>query len=435
MQTQPSTPHPTAGEKLRAFANKLNDGNKLGICSLLLVAGLAVTLAVKSQETTQELSKEKTSEIRTEFKDIQMGRKKILIKPKMEEVAQKNQAAWEYAKSFAIESTDTHIRTAGVIHSIQHGDENPHAVVYILQNAPLPTMMILPKDIFTDEGWEIFLKAKANPDFATKWGFKIPDTLGVGTTPGNGTPIHDPKPEAPKPFTLPPTMPVERTITDTKGRALEGTIISKTAASISFKPKGTSKAYDIELDMLSADDQAYIASLVDKKSVKPTVLFLAGQDYEESQELRTWLTNNGFDVILGFMSEKSVEDARKRWSIPVEQKAIAIVPFTLTDPIDVIWIHRFSPEDRHENSYPALVAHRNKTDGVVVIPTHSRLAKKDRFISSDNYYKGSPMLGKEDKAFLKVDENIIFCSNKPPHNTDEKMREKLIEAIKAQLSK
>ena len=435
MQTQPSKPHPTAGEKLRAFANKLNEGNKLGIFSLLLVAGLAVTLAVKSQDTTQELSKEKTSEIRTEFQNTQIGKKKILLKPKVDDVGQENHTAWEYVKSFAIETTDTHIRTLGVIHSVETGEANPHAVITVIQNVSQPTMMVVPKGICTEEGWNIILKAKLNPEFANRWGFKIPDTLGVGTTPGSGTPIHDPKPEVPKPFALPPTMPVERTITDTKGRALEGIIISKTDSSISFQTKGTSKVADINLDMLSADDQAYIASLVDKSSVKPIVLYLVGQDYEESEEPRTWLTNNGFDVILGFMSEKSVEDARKRWSIPVEQKAIAIVPFTLIDPIDVVWIHRFSPEDRHENSYPALVAHRNKTDGVMIIPTHSKLAKRERFVSSDNYYKGSPMLGKEDKAFLKVDENIIFCSNKPPHNTDEKMREKLIEAIKAQLSK
>lgn len=68
----PPKPNGTTGEKLRALANKLNDGNKLGICSLLLVAGLAVTLAVMSRD----ISKEKTTEIQNHFKDIQIGKRK-----------------------------------------------------------------------------------------------------------------------------------------------------------------------------------------------------------------------------------------------------------------------------------------------------------------------------------------------------------------------
>lgn len=430
----PPKPTRTPGEKLRAFANKLNDGNKLGICSLLLVAGLAVTLAVMSQET-QELSKEKITEIRADFKDTRIGKKKILIKPTLDEVGHENHAAWQYVKTFAIETTDTHIRTVGVIHSVDTGEGNPHALVSILQNVSLPTMIMIPKGICTDEGWGIILTAKANPEFATKWGFRIPDTLGVGTTPGSETAIDDPKPEAAKPFTLPPTMPVERTITNTQGVAIEGIILSKTDTGISFQRKGNGKPVDINLDMLSPEDQAFIATLIAKSDAKPTVLFVTNQDYEVSQELRTWLTNSGFDVILGFMSKSSVENSRKNLNVPSEQKAIVIDPFTVVDQFDVVWIHRFSPADRNENSDPALVAHRNKNRRLVVIPTHSRLAKKDRFVSSDNYYAGSPKCGKEENAYMKVDENIIFCSNKAPHTTDGKMREKLLIAIKEQLAK
>jgi len=431
----PPKPNRTAGDKLRAFANKLNEGNKLGICSLLLVAGLAVTLAVMSQEP-QKLSKEKVIEIRTDFQNTQIGKKKILLKPKLEEVSQEKQPAWEYVKSVAIETTDTHIRTLGVIHSVDTGEANPHAVITVIQAVSQPTMMIVPKDICTEEGWNIILKAKPNPEFGTKWGFKVPDALGVGTTPGSDKPVEDPQaqPTAPLvPVIAKPTMPVERTITDTQGRALEGTILSKTDTSISFQRKGNGTPVDIKLDMLSPEDQAFVATLVDKKSAKPTVLFVTSQTYEESQELRTWLSNSGFEVTFGFLGKTSVDNTRKNLKIPIEEKAVLINQPTVSDQFDVVWMHRFDPEEK--NGHPSLVNHRNNQKELIVIPTHTRLAKSDRFLSEEKYYAGSPMLGKEDKAYVKVEKHFIFCSNKSPHSTDEKMREKLLEAMKAELAK
>ncbi len=53
------------------------------------------------------------------------------------------------------------------------------------------------------------------------------------------------------------TYPAERTITDTQGRSMEGTILSKTDVSIKFRRASDGKEYDISLDKLSVIDRIY----------------------------------------------------------------------------------------------------------------------------------------------------------------------------------
>lgn len=437
MQMQPSKPNRTAGEKLRAFASKLNEGTKMGICSMLLVTSLAVTHAVMSQDT-KPLSKESEPAIRTDFQTIKSPQ--IPIKAIRADVNPKNQPTWDWVTR-GRPVRENQIPVSMQIHSIHADEENPYVIAQVLKSDNTPYLTMIPKDICTDEGWGKIMKMTPRPEFAEKWGYKLPTTLGettqygstVGSIAAAEAAAEDAKKRAHQ--IVAPTMPVERTITNTKGVAIEGTILSKTDSAISFQRKGNGGPVDIKLDQLSPEDQTFIATLIAKSAAKPTVLFVTNQDYEVSLELRTWLTNSGFDVILGFMSRTSVENSRKNLKVPIEQKAIMIDPFTVVDQFDVVWIHRFSPEDRKENSDPALVAHRNKNRRLVVIPTHSRLAKKDRFLSSENYYAGSPKTGEEEESYMKIDENIIFCSNKAPYSTDEKMREKLLAAIKAQLAK
>lgn len=57
------------------------------------------------------------------------------------------------------------------------------------------------------------------------------------------------------------TLPVARTVIDTAGRGLEGTILSKDADSIRFRRTSDGKDFDLPLAKLTADDQAFIARL------------------------------------------------------------------------------------------------------------------------------------------------------------------------------
>ncbi len=433
MQTQPPKPNRTTGKKLRAFANQINEGNKLGICSLLLVAGLAVTLAVMSQDT-KPLSKESEPAIRADFQTIKSPQ--IPIKANRTDVDPNNQPTWDWVTR-GRPVRENQIPVSMQIHSIHTDEENPYVIAQVLKSDNTPYLTMIPKDICTDEGWGKIMKMTPRPEFAEKWGYKIPTTLGettqYGSTAASKAAAEDAKKRALQ--IVPPTMPAERTITDTKGRALEGTILSKTNISISFQPKGTIKQVDIKLDQLSPDDQAYIATLVDKKSLKPTVLFLVNQDFAETEELRTWLTNSGFDVKIGVIKAGGYG--------PASYKMAADVPFVTIDPVeivdqfDVLWINRFNtyePKGKEEFSHFSLAGRRNQQQKLVVIPTHSRLAKKDRFLSSEKYYAGSPKTADEDRAYMKADENIFFCSSETPHSTDEKIREKLLIAIKESLA-
>ena len=56
-----------------------------------------------------------------------------------------------------------------------------------------------------------------------------------------------------------PTFPVTRILTDTSGRKLDGTILSKKATGIQFRCASDGKKIDILLATLSADDQKFVA--------------------------------------------------------------------------------------------------------------------------------------------------------------------------------
>ena len=56
------------------------------------------------------------------------------------------------------------------------------------------------------------------------------------------------------------TMPVERTITDTKGRSMDGTITAKTDTEVSYVRKDSQK-FQIALDTLSKNDREFIDKL------------------------------------------------------------------------------------------------------------------------------------------------------------------------------
>jgi hypothetical protein len=420
--------NPSAGDKLRALAHKINKDNNMSICSLLLVAGIAVTLGVMAQNDS--LPREKKAEITADFRVVKSPM--IELKPDSAEISPSYIPTWEKIGLGKKNEATGKIRVNMQVYSQHSEGDNPHVIAYVWKG-DLPELTIIPKDICTEAGWQTLLKSKPRPEFAEKWGYTIPTAVGEASLAGTGKELVAPK-EAP--VVVAPTMPVERTITNTEGKSLDGTILSKTESTISYEIKASRKKVDIKLDQLSAEDQAFIATLVDKKNAKPTVLFLLSQDYEETTEVRTWLANNGFDVKIGLIRAGGYGPTSYR--MPGSVTYVTIDPMDTLDQFDVIWIGRFSTDEqegKEEWSHFAVVNHCVAKNKVLVIPTHSKLDKPERFLSFRNYYAGNLMLGPEERAYVKAVKNFIFCSDKPPHNTDEGLRKKLLESINIQLGR
>ncbi|TAE86023.1 MAG: hypothetical protein EAZ82_12230 [Verrucomicrobia bacterium] len=88
-------------------------------------------------------------------------------------------------------------------------------------------------------------------------------TLLVTTLPGLSQEPTKPGAEKPTQTETQPagTLPAARTITDTKGRAMVGVIVSKTDKAITFERSSDKKRFEITLDTLSDADKAFVAGL------------------------------------------------------------------------------------------------------------------------------------------------------------------------------
>lgn len=131
------------------------------------------------------------------------------------------------------------------------------------------------------------------------------------------------------------TLPTARTVTDTTGRKLEGTILSKDADSIQFRRTSDGKKFDLPLAKLSADDQTFVAGLVVKK---PTVLLVE----DPRRPVAEMLEKAGFAVTsLPFENIKEMTVTNKQEPIEVKDSLSTISKMT-DDEIkkyDVVWIN------------------------------------------------------------------------------------------------
>lgn len=48
---------------------------------------------------------------------------------------------------------------------------------------------------------------------------------------------------------------------------------------------------------------------------------------------------------------------------------------------------------------------RCRQEILMVVPNHSKLDKRDRFLSNEKSYAGNPKLDDQDKAYMKADKN------------------------------
>lgn len=70
------------------------------------------------------------------------------------------------------------------------------------------------------------------------------------------------------------TFPAVHTITDTKGRSMEGVVLSKTETSITFERAADRKRFEVKLDTLSEADRAFVARLAEAPVNKPILLYI-----------------------------------------------------------------------------------------------------------------------------------------------------------------
>jgi len=362
------------------------------------------------------------------------------VKLNKDEIAPENHGVWEWATQDG-KAVGDHVRLHCHLHSLHADQQNPYALLFVQKREKPLFLTMIPKNILRDQAWKKLEQAKARPEFAEKWNYKIPTTLGERTTFDSTDEALTAIAEAAKAHTYvaPPTMPVERTITNTKGQTLEGTIISKTDTSISLQIKASKKTVDIKLDQLSADDQAFISTLVDKKTIKPTVLFLLNQDYADTDEIRGWLTNNGFDVRIGLMTANGYGPIS--YKMPETVAYIKVDRLEVIDQFDIVWFHRFETYEskgKEDMSHFAFYNRRNEQKKIVVIPTREDMTQKSRFVSGEEYYRRATLASaksERDIPFVRTSDNIIFYSSKHPVGVDAKMDEKLFRAIKAKLAK
>jgi hypothetical protein len=239
------------------------------------------------------------------------------------------------------------------------------------------------------------------------------------------------------------TMPVTRTITDTKGRTIEGTILGKSDTEITFQRKGDTKQFEIKLETLSPSDQEFIAALIPATQKKPTVLFLVDYNYRfpEYAEILKWVkSNDDYEVTLGMLydSDFKLETHLQMGKVPAEEKNVILIKSGVdTDTYDILWIPRFNSNtyQGEKLSYFDIFKHRNQANKSIVVATDKKLSRKKYFVSKDAWDTAADTTEREaireldarkdEDGFVKTDENWLFYSK----NLPEKSRNKLFKEV------
>jgi hypothetical protein len=166
------------------------------------------------------------------------------------------------------------------------------------------------------------------------------------------------------------TLPAPRTITDTKGRAMEGVIVSKTDKAITFERSSDKKRFEIQLDTLSDTDKAFVAGLVEPPVKKLRVIFFA-EETADSRLAEKKIKEAGFDIQV----EKKVvitqnipgDVYNERWPILEKLSDDEIKAY------DVIWMEASMRDRRINNLLPTY-------NGVMVANRINRKLTRETFI-------------------------------------------------------
>ena len=237
------------------------------------------------------------------------------------------------------------------------------------------------------------------------------------------------------------TLPATRTITDLKGRAMEGTILSKSDTAITFERTADKKKFEVKLDTLSGTDRAFIAGLAEDVKTPPvaippgkkaSLLYVIAWDesyYETWKEQIKWLKTNGFDVTIALVVEEDpfrigeVPKGPVKWLIGrFEDPTIHLNPISIMDQYDIVWIPFFHGIDNRDRpTRYTITKHRNSQGGITVIPCHERDARKKSFFSVD----GGSSIRKDPKNYVGHEDNWIFYWEEVESSKTESRRQAL----------
>lgn len=257
------------------------------------------------------------------------------------------------------------------------------------------------------------------------------------------------------------TMPANRTITDTQGRSMDGTIVSKSETSIKFRRTSDNKEFEIKLDTLSETDRAFIAGLIAEEPKGATVLLLIDVNTRpEYRDTVTLLRNNGFDVTIGVCPQRNTKDGGNKkpddWfdRFSKSEKAILVSTLDVIDPYDILWIESFGFYNTEKGAAQAkrlggfgielrpnhfeLTEHHQKAKKLTVI-RFGKNPKPDLFLEEGRLQAENARLPNRKISYYVKPHGkswVFYNSGKSedPRTSEELIHKSLIEAVKKQMA-
>ena len=249
------------------------------------------------------------------------------------------------------------------------------------------------------------------------------------------------------------TMPVEHSVTDLKGRVLEGTITGKNDAEVSFT-RNDGQKFTIKLDTLSKSDQAFIAGLVapdPNAAKKPKVLLVVADGLTDGltsadKKIMAWLKTSGFDVTIGYLREipraKNRPEKLGEWSVEAQrkleeenvlkctEKTILVDPVTRADSYDIVWITSIRNDYLGRQSTHSVAAYQAAKNGIIVAKIGIQVSQT-RFVTkyieaieSERY--GVRVVDMEN--YVKVSGNFVLYDSSQPPRSEKSITEDVVLA-------
>jgi hypothetical protein len=243
-------------------------------------------------------------------------------------------------------------------------------------------------------------------------------TLALSGTPGYAQ-IDAPAAQVPASTKAAGTLPVGRTLTSSDGRKMEGIILKKDGNSIRFRRATDNKEFDLEISKLSADDQAFAATIqvtapLGPSDKKTKVLYVVEpQSVVSDYYTIDALAKAGYDITLATYKVPTdgwIVNAEERgpnspdggpgenlYSLTTKRldpnlKAVLFEAVKLAD-YDILFVNiaRFKPETEIIRKWPRAFAN----------------AKKPAFRRDQGYYKMIGRRGTRQHNFIFEDNGIV----------------------------
>ncbi len=263
----------------------------------------------------------------------------------------------------------------GLLHSRVDDGEKSYATIILRKDGKMEILSV-PKEIFTASGWDALMKRDLT-DFATKWKYEIPGP--------------------PEPVDLRVGLPLDRTITNTDGKAIEVKILEIKNGNLSIQLKGEKKTLQYPISKLSEADQTFLKENINPAKNGPKILVYGlGQDMNPE-----WMAQwNDLNIQVTFLASKNDDYIPNVISLNKTTDTKALL-----EQYDALWMTFFyMSKESGENKDLSLVKTMNDLGKPIVIQHYSKFTK-------ESFLKGD--IGKEmTSAFVSRSDNFIFYNEK-----------------------